>query len=139
MKQLDEILRLRREIDELRERISELKAMTQPKAQVISDMPRGGGERKNTIEEYVIKSEKLREKLACKLVEFDEKWDGISRTFIKANLTVAQCTMMEARFRKAMPWRLCVKHMCNVYPSSKWNEQKLFRMYRNVLYKISKI
>ena len=139
MRQLDKILDLRRDIYSIEERLVELRQITQPKAQVISDMPRGGGERKNLIEEYVIKAEKLERKLRRKRAELDNRWSEVVCVFNEAGVTQAQQTMMKERFYNAKPWKVCVKSMQKVYPDSKWNEQKLFRMYRDVLYKINRM
>ena len=139
MKQLDYILDLRRDILSIEERIVELRQITQPKAQVLSDMPRGGGERKNLIEEYVIKSEKLNKKLARKKALLDSKWEELIRLFDLAGVSQAQRDMMTARFYYAKPWKACVKHMRKKYPDAQWNEQKCFRVYRKILYKINKI
>ena len=139
MKQLDIIFNLRRDIDNIEERLVELRQMTQPKSQVISDMPRGGGERRNAIEEYLIKSEKLAKQLDYKRRKLEDHWEEACILFREAKVTVAQCEMLKERFYHAKPWKACLKRMSEVYPDSKWNEQKLFRMYRDVIYKINKV
>lgn len=138
LKQLDEIIELRRDINSITERLSEIKQMTQPKIQTISDMPRGG-ERKNVIEEYIVKSEKLSEKLENKKNELESKWFAIKELSEKAQLTQAQQNMIKARFYYAKPWKECVKSMRKMYPTSSWSEQKLFRMYYSVLSKFNKV
>lgn len=138
MKLLNEILQLCRDIDSIEERLIELKQMTQPKAQKIYDMPRGGGERKNAIEEYIIKSERLKRKLVQKRKTFFEKWCEFCDLAKDSGVTEAQKEMIYYRFHEALPWKLCVSRMERQYPEATWNEQKLFRMYRKVLYKIDR-
>lgn len=137
MKELDQILRLRREIDKLKERIEDLKAMTQPKAQTISDMPRGG-ERKNSIEEYVVKSEELHSKLGKLEKRIENKWRDVLVTLNHCEITDAQCMMLKLRFYCGYPWKKVVKRMQELYPDTTWNENKVFSLYRRILYKIVK-
>lgn len=137
MKQLDEIIELRRDINSIVERLSELKQMTQPRVQTISDMPRGG-DKKNVIEEYIVKSERLQKKLDKKSRELESKWGELKILFCKAKLTDAQQNMIRARFYYAKSWKECTGVMESLYPSAKWSEQKLFRIYRNVLSKLNK-
>ena len=137
MKQLNEILRLRREINELRERLFELKQMTQPKAQTISDMPRGG-ERKNAIEEYIVKSDELQKKLTRKNHLIGVKWELCKEAFKECELSKEQIHMLHSRFYRALPWKKCAELMSEAFPETTWPEQKLFRMYRKALHSLSK-
>lgn len=139
MRELDEILRLRRDIVSIDVRLFELKQMTQPRAQVISDMPRGGGERKNTIEEYIVKSEELQGKRIKLQKRIEKKWRGVVRMCKEAEITEAQQAMLELRFYYGLPWKQCMVRMQTLYPDGTWNEQKLFRMYRKILYKIDRV
>lgn len=138
MKLLNEIIQLRRDMNSIIDRLTELKQMTQPKAQTISDMPRGGGERKNAIEEYIIKSERLQGRLDHKEDLFAEKWSKFRKIADDSGVTEAQIDVIYYRFHDALPWKLCVARMERRYPETTWNEQKLFRMYRKVLCKIDK-
>lgn len=138
MRLLNEILQLRRDIDSIAERAIELKQMTQPKAQTISDMPRGDGERKNAIEEYIIKSERLHRKFVHKKELFIAKWSEFRRIADDCGVTEAQRDVIYYRFHNALPWKLCVARMEKQYPETTWNEQKLFRIYRKVLCKIDR-
>lgn len=138
MRLLNEIMQIRRDIDSIQERLIELKQMTQPKAQTISDMPRGGGERKNAIEEYIIKSERLQRKLKHKNELYIAKWNEFCKIADDSGVTEAQIEMIKYRFYYALPWKICVVRMGEMYPETTWNEQKLFRMYRKVLCKIDR-
>lgn len=137
MKELDRILELRRDIESIDERLESLKLMTQPKAQVISDMPRGG-ERKNSIEEYVIKSERLHNKREYKQRCIDKEWARLVVWFDEANLSREQKTMLRLRFYKGKPWKVCLWRLRDKYSGQKWSESKLFRLYRNAVDKLCK-
>jgi hypothetical protein len=137
MKELDEILKLSRWIKNIDERLEELKQMTQPKAQVISDMPRGG-EQKNSIEEYIMKSETLQSKRDYLQELIDMKWDELIPVFVSANITVGETTMLRYRCYSGLPWKKVVPKMKSDFPDQKWNEQKLFRIYRAALCKLDK-
>lgn len=138
MKEFDTVLRLRRDIEELEERIRDLLIMTQPRAQTISDMPRGGGEQKNTIEEYVVKSEELNGKLNKLKKRIDRKWLEAIDVMKRCEITDAQRMMLELRFYQGMPWKKVTQAMQECYPETTWNENKVFRLYRKILYKIDK-
>lgn len=138
MKELDIVLRLRRDIDDLNERIRDLLIMTQPKAQTISDMPRGGGERKNAIEEYVVKSEELHSKLSKLEKRITGKWCDVMVIMNHSELTEAQRAMLELRFYWGLPWKKVTLKMQELYPETTWTENKIFAMYRRTLHKIDK-
>ena len=137
VREFDEILNIRREINDIDIRLYELKQMTQPKAQIISDMPRGG-DRKNLIEEYVIKAEALHKKRDTLCYAIKEKWQGIESLFVVCGVKAEERYVMWLRFFNGLPWKKCSKEMCNEYKSDKWNEQRLFRVYRSVLVKVNK-
>lgn len=137
MRELDEILKLRRDIENIDERLWEVRQMTQPKAQTISDMPRGG-ERKNAIEEYIVKSEELRSKRKKIQKRLDKKWRYIEFICAESEITEVQLTMLKLRFYYGNPWKRCVTEMQKLYTDTTWNEQKLFRKYRKILYKIDR-
>lgn len=138
MKELDYILKLRRDIESVNERLDELRAMTQPKGQVISDMPRGGGEQRNTIEDYIVKSEELTAKRDRLEHEIDEKWDDMYLICKAANLTAEQMTLLRYRFYSGNAWKKCLKWMEQEFPHQNWSESKMFRLYSTSLCKINK-
>ena len=138
MKELDDILQLRRDINSIDDRMTELKQSIFPKPQIISDMPRGGGERKNGIEEYIIKFDRLERKKNRLCCEISNKWSELEKTFPDHGITEAQGRMLFFRFFYGMSWRCCVERMEEEYPQTTWNEPKLFRIYRKIIYKFKK-
>lgn len=138
MRQLDQILNIRRDINSYDLRIIELRqSMAYPKAQTISDMPRGG-ERKNSIEEFIIKLERLNRKRANLECRLNSKWKDIKQLFVDRGVTEVQSRVMELRFYHGLAWKRIVTEMEKLYPDTVWNEQKLFRIYRAVIGKIYK-
>lgn len=130
MRELDELRALSQRIKEIEEKKLELKEMVQPRAQIISDMPRGGNPI-NTIEEYVIKMEKLDNDILKLEAAKKEIWNGLEVVFEKCGITNTEKQMLRARFYEGVSWKRCAKLVGE-------NENKLFRMYRAVLCKINK-
>lgn len=128
MQQLNQCMELRKRINKINEKIIELNSMiTSPKNQVISDMPRGGG-KKNSIEEYLIKYEKL-ENLKTKLQnELEEQWQSIDMN----GLSEAQYKLLYLRFFCGLEWKKCSRIMCETV-GKKFNENRCFREYRSAL------
>lgn len=138
MRELDEILKTRKKMRDIEIRIYELREIVrQPKSQIISDMPRGG-DRKNTIEEYIVKLERLESKLHSLQKYIDEVWIGVEHIFDDCDIPIMHRKLMAFRFYDGNQWRKCVKLMAEKYHGVKWNENKLFRIYRNVLVKVNK-
>lgn len=137
MRELDEVRELRGILNSIDERKEELRHTMFSGVQTLSDMPRGGGEPKNAIEEYVIKAERLDKRhknYVCKIVR---KWNALKERFEAAELTEAQQNMLLNRFYYGYSWKRCVREMEKTYPDAKWNEQKLFHMYRKILHKLT--
>ncbi len=134
MRELEYILKLRRDIDSVELRLEELKSLVYPGSQIISDMPRGGGY-KNKLEEYIVKWDKLKGKKHRLEMEILRRWAAMEERFRECNVTEAQRDVMKYRFFYGRTWKKCVYHMRAEYPEAMWNEQKLFRIYRKVLEK----
>lgn len=132
MRELERVLEMRRSVDDLNLRIEELESMVLPKAQVITGMPRGG-EHENAIEKYTETKIMLEEKRDKILREMGRKWKVLEGRFDQCGITDRQKKMLEARFFNGHPWKRCVVVMQKKYPEEKWDEQKLFRMYRKVI------
>ena len=137
MKELEEILQFRRDIESIDERLAELILLTQPKAQTISDMPRGG-QSKNSIEEYVIKSEKLQKKRDHFQKLIDARWSQLEKRFKTARISGEQKVMLRLRFYRGLPWKVCRQRLQKKFPEQGWSESKLFRLYRAAVGKLYK-
>lgn len=132
MRELEQCLELRRKINSINERIEELRSTVEtPKCQILSDMPKGGGER-NTLEEYIVKLERLEQRKAVIKQRLVSDWRSIS-TFLKQNgVNNDVILMLKYRFFYGCRWKKCAVYM-------QWNENKCFREYRAFLSKINKI
>lgn len=137
VRELDEIRELRGILNSIVEQKEELRHTMFSGVQTLSDMPRGGGEPKNAIEEYVIKAERLDNRHRKYISKIVRKWDALKERFEAAELTEAQVCMLLNRFYYGYSWKRCVKEMEKTYPDAKWNEQKLFRIYRKILHKLT--
>ena len=139
MEELYECLRLSREIKEKVEAILELNSRAlSPKNQVISDMPKGGGGDMNALDCYLQKKERLEKKKDELCVIRDRHWDKATETFRKNGVTNPETiTLMWFRFYKGCSWKGCAAKMREKYNNGKWNTNKCFRVYREVLCKIN--
>ena len=139
MKELTECLNIKRKIDEIDEKLYELRAaILSPKNQVITGMPRsGGGVDNNAIEKYIIKAERLeakREKLKAYQIEL---WQGIMHKCNKAHIPKKDRSLLYFRFIKGMSWKACTNEMQKRY--KKWNINTTFRRYRKTLYALETV
>ena len=139
MIEFDECLRLRRDIIRIEERIFEMscRAMS-PKNQIITDMPKGGGEAINSIEQYIIKTERLENQKRFALDLLVSKWREIERMCNNCNIKKDVIIMLQYRFFFGLTWEKCANQMNKDFPNRKWNENKCFREYRHVLYEFRK-
>ena len=126
MKELQECLELKREIERLNERIVEIRAVVfSPKNQVITGMPRGGnGE--NVIEKYLIKLERLEERKKALYKDLSDTWQAAEGKM--PNLAEQERYLLYIRFARGLPWKKCAVEMDKRYGN--WNINKVFRTYR---------
>lgn len=138
MKELDQLLEIHRGIDILRDNLAMRRYnITAPRRNIISDMPKGG-RRFNEIEEYITHSETMHNNLK-KLVEtLKIKWLIFLNNYAEINLTDEERKLLQLRFVRGKKWKLCAKQMNILYPNKGWNENKVFRTYKNIVKKIEK-
>ena len=107
-----------------------------PRSCELSDMPKGGGNAGNPLEQYMIKREKL--EYRCKMLteRLEMQWKRAIYQMNAAGLDEQCQKMMYYRFRCNLPWKKCASKLDKKYPNCKWNPNKCFRKYREVLYKI---
>lgn len=130
MKELDECLKAKREIDDINEKIDTLRAaILSPKNQVITGMPRGGNN-DNAIERYLLKVEKL-EKRRTTLINYQlERWELIE----DKNLPEQEQRLLFLRFMLGYSWKKCCARLHEEYGG--WNIDKIFRVYRSICKKL---
>ena len=126
MRELDELRDINDRISEYKLKKAELQAMVQPRAQTISDTPRGSNPI-NAIEEYCIRKEKIDEAIRKLEARKQEIWDGLTLD----NVTDEERDVLRLRFYEGYSWKRCAREM-------KEKEQKLYHLYRGVLCKINK-
>ena len=124
-------------IEELNEKIYvlEMQACT-PKSGAITGMPKSGSGAINPIEACLEKKEKLEEKLNILKTQLKSQWKQAVELMKLANINEQARYMMYLRFYEGLPWKQCNARLQEKYPQGKWNENKLFREYRNVLIKV---
>ena len=128
----------RYKINEVEEEIEMLKAVaTSPSGQVISDMPRSN-RIGNAIEDYIIKLEK-KEKRKERLEQLlKEKWNNAYIILQNSKVPIKNIKLLYYRYTKGLSWKECVEKMRELYPNELWNENKIFRLNRQALAKVTK-
>lgn len=133
MRELDECLSLTREIEKVREKLLIIKAtISEPKNQIISDMPRGGGNPVNAIETYLEKSEQFEDDLRALKRERSENWEMFKQIAAGSGVHKEDIHLMQLRFMRGYSWNKCTAVMRSRY-GDKWNTNRTFRRYRKVL------
>lgn len=127
MKELQECLNIKRQIDNIDEKIYKLKAVIySPKNQIITGMPRGGNN-ENAVDRYLIKLEQLEGKKIDLSKKQKSLWqDSVTR--IETNDQERE--LLYKRFVQGMPWKRCVFELNSTYGN--WNINKAFRIYGKI-------
>ncbi len=138
MELLDDILRLRIKAYKVKRKLFDLIARnTAAKSPIMSDTPKGNGV-KNSIEEYMIKKEKLEKRLDRLNAKIDSKWNELIPILEAAGATTSEQDVFKYRYYHGLKWRVCVLAMKKKYPDDNWNEPKAYRVHRKIMSKIDK-
>ena len=116
----------------------EMKASS-PRSSVYSDMPKGGRNAGNPLEEYMIRKEELAEKERALEERLEMQWEQAVHQMNSAKIDKQTKVMMYYRFMKRMQWKKCALALDSRYANCKWNVNKCFRKYREVLCRIKKL
>ncbi len=129
---LDEMAAIIKKIKKEQEKLLflELQATT-PKSPTYSDMPKGGGNASNPIEQYAIKKEELQGKIDVLKDKLESLWNEAEKQM--QGVDEQTKALMLYRFKNGFRWEKCSKKMQRKYPDGKWNLNKCFRKYREVL------
>lgn len=101
-------------------------------------MPKGSGYRISATESYIINAETLQNKLKRLSETLKIKWLIFLNNYGEETLTVEERNLLKLRFVRGKKWKLCAMQMNILYPNEGWNENKVFRTYRNIIRKIEK-
>lgn len=137
MHDLDRLLNINRKIELLCEKIEACEAKnTAPKNQLLSDMPKGKSRTSNEVEDYLIHKEQLCAELDELIESRTINWYAFLNQAAEAHLDARERELLKARFVDGRKWSNCAILMKAVHPLEGWNENKVFRTYRSILYKI---
>lgn len=106
-----------------------------PRSSVMSDMPRGGGCVGNPLEQYIERKEEYEEKLHSLEKRLDNLWADAYYLMDSAKIDSQVQVMMYLRIAEGLRWEKCAQTLAKKYPDGKWNVNKCFRKYREVLSK----
>ena len=133
MYELNECLRLTREIKAVAERLEELRTRAMsPKNQVITGMPKGGGMMHGSNEEYIIKQEKLNRKKERLSEKRSVMWERAYSLMLDKGAKKDHIELMWLRFYKGLKWAKCCAEMQKKHPNRNYNINLVFRIYRNI-------
>lgn len=134
MQELDACLEKARDIQAKTELILEIKSRTMsPKNQIISGMPRGGGDNSNAMDDYLIRLERLTKAKVRLQKTLDKEWETAVNKIKKRGMGRADTIeLMRLRFYCGLSWKKCAQKMQKTYPNDRWSTNKCFRVYRKV-------
>lgn len=133
----DRIANLRGRIIKTQDKLKliEMKAGS-PRSSVFSDMPKGVFNVSNPLEQYMIDKEETAEKLKALESDFSKLWTKALCQMDDAGIDEQVKYMMYLRFHCGLQWKKCAATLNAAYPENKWSENKCFRKYREVLYRV---
>lgn len=130
---LDKCLDLRKDINEVDNKISELRGVVYaPKTQILSFAPSKGGVVVNKFDAFLINLERLDTRRIKLEEELNRQWRVTEAKLREIGATEDQIELMRCRFFHGLPWKTCCSEMQVSYPEKTWNEAKLFRVYRKI-------
>ena len=130
---LRECLRLRRKINDLEMRISEVRTVfLSPKVQLLTFTPSSSSSGFNTFERFLIKLDELEEKRLCLEKEINEIWDFAETELHEKEIKSKYIMLLKLRFYYGLSWWKCCEKMRKLFPSEKWTEAKIYKIYSNI-------
>ena len=132
MEELKRCLELRRKIDEIDDRILDIKSKVRhPKTQTLSCMPRNASQSDSAIERYIITLDKLQARRGALEEELYLRWVQIEKTLDRCSIARNDKRLLSLRFYSGLSWKKCTAKMQKL--DATWNENKTFRRYREVV------
>lgn len=127
MKELTECLIVKDKINDINDKIRELRAViSSPKGQVITGMPRGGSNKENAFDKYLIKVERLERQKKDLLKYRDSQWQKAINKL--PDITEEEKALLRYRYIDGLPWKKCVVMMNKEY--TKWSINRCFQVNR---------
>lgn len=136
----DEITNTRKRIKQTQEKLDYIRLqVSTPRSPTLSDMPKGGGGVDTPLDRYIIKQEKLTEKIKRLQTLLKKQWREAVQTMNTVGIGKQSQKMMYLRFVCGLQWEKCAAELDKEFPNNKWNVGKCFREYRKILQKIRNI
>lgn len=140
MLELRECLKLRHRINYIDMRILEMREIfSSPKIQILSLAPSFAKSNVNNFDKFLIKLDYLEEERAYLEERINDVWNSVERKLKDEGVRWNHILLMKLRFYHGLPWRECGNKMKINYPKELWNEQKVYRIYRNVKGKVQNL
>lgn len=133
MLELRECLKIRHRINYIDMRITELREIfSSPKIQILSLAPSFSKGNANNFDRYLVKIDYLKEEREYLEERISEVWSSVEDKLKEEGVKRDHILLMKLRFYHGLPWKECGNKMKINYPKELWNEQKVYRVYRNV-------
>lgn len=132
MNDLERCKDLRKQIADLEEKIEDIEGnIRYPKAQTISDMPRGSSTGTNSIERYILQKEKYENRKLMYENELFDLWAKINQKMDFCNINNNEKRVMLLRYKDGLPWKKCTEIMKEI-AGAYWTENLTFKTNRKV-------
>ena len=120
--------RIHNRVYKIDECIAELQASIYPKAQIISDMPRGGGQPRNSTEEYVEKIEYYKNEKKRLQGEATKLQEQIQAKLKSINATNDEMRLVDYKYNRCLSWAETAEAM-------QWTLGKCYYTYNRLMTK----
>lgn len=104
-----------------------------PKNQIISDMPRGSGTTENALDNALEKIERYEKQKTYWHDILRSEWLECEEVLKKCGLTRQHIELIKFRYYHALKWEHCLVMMKKRHTTVIWNENRVFRMRRQVV------
>ena len=103
-----------------------------PKIKVLSLVPSFEKSNINNFDKFLTKIDYLEEERAYLDERINEIWNSVERKLKDGGVKWNHIFLMKLRFYHGLTWKKCGDKMKTNYPKELWNEQKVYRIYRNI-------
>lgn len=130
----DKCLSLRENINDLDDTILEMRSGAySPSTQVLSFAPSRSNYKNNNMEVFLVEVECFEAKRSYLLKELEKLWIVIENRARKMSFSEDRIVLLKLRFYFGLTWAECCKKMQEVFPTINWNQNLVFKIYRDIL------
>ncbi len=113
-------------------------SMCSPKSPSLTGMPRGNGWNGSSLVNSLDKINRLEHKKAFFYDKLVSEWLICESMLKSCDINEKQLEIIRYRYFYALSWRSCLKAVATIFPCENWNENKIYRLHRQVMAKCIK-